>query len=140
MLFTAPTFTFLGEPSKRKGHHKRFEAFVFSLSGPLEKMGRPNKRWATTAPPHSFSVPKSIPKREEHNMHPLQQLGFPLAQTVKNLPAMQETWVRSLGLEDPPSEGNGYPLQYSCLENSTDRGTWQAIQSMGWQSQTRLRD
>ena len=21
-------------------------------------------------------------------------------------------------------EGNGYPLQYSCLENSTDRGTW----------------
>ena len=28
---------------------------------------------------------------------------------------------RSLG------EGNGYPLQYSCLENSMDRGAWQAI-------------
>ena len=26
---------------------------------------------------------------------------FPVAQTVKNLPAMQETWVRSLGQEDP---------------------------------------
>ena len=25
-----------------------------------------------------------------------------------------------------PAEGNGYPLQYSCLENSMDRGTWQA--------------
>ena len=24
-----------------------------------------------------------------------------------------------------PGEGNGYPLQYSCLENSMDRGTWQ---------------
>ena len=28
-------------------------------------------------------------------------------------------------------EGNGYPLQYSCLENSTDRGAWW-LQSMGW--------
>ena len=38
---------------------------------------------------------------------------------IKNLPAMQETPVRSLGLEDPPGEGNGSPLQYSCLENSS---------------------
>ena len=28
-------------------------------------------------------------------------LGFPAAQLVKNLPAMRETWVRSLGWEDP---------------------------------------
>ena len=26
-----------------------------------------------------------------------------------------------------PGEENGYPLQYSCLENSMDRGAWQAI-------------
>ena len=26
-----------------------------------------------------------------------------------------------------PGEGNGYPLQYSCLENSMDRGAWQAL-------------
>ena len=32
-----------------------------------------------------------------------------------------------LGLGGSPGEGNGYPLQYSCLENSMDRGTWQAI-------------
>ena len=28
-----------------------------------------------------------------------------MAQLVKNLPAMQETWVRSLGREDPPEKG-----------------------------------
>ena len=49
-----------------------------------------------------------------------------MAQIVKNLPAMQETQVQSLGQEDPLGEGNGYPLQYSCLENLTDRGAWQA--------------
>ena len=31
-----------------------------------------------------------------------------------------------LGLGTSPEEGNGYPLQYSCLENSMDRGTWWA--------------
>ena len=40
-----------------------------------------------------------------------------MAQMGKNLPAMQETQVQSLGWE-----GNGNPLQYSCLENSMDRG------------------
>ena len=30
------------------------------------------------------------------------------------------------GLGRSPGEGNGNPLQYSCLENSTDRGAWQA--------------
>ena len=40
-------------------------------------------------------------------------------QLVKNPPAMRETWVRSLGWKDP-GEGKGYPLQYSCLENSMD--------------------
>ena len=42
-----------------------------------------------------------------------------LAQTAKNLPTMQETQVRY------PGEGNGNPLQYSCLENSVKRETWQ---------------
>ena len=39
---------------------------------------------------------------------------------------MQETQVWSLGWEDAPGEGNGYPLHYSCLENPMDRGAWQA--------------
>ena len=45
---------------------------------------------------------------------------------VKNLPAIQETWVQSLGWEDPRGEGNGNLLQYSCLENPMDRGAWRA--------------
>ena len=43
-----------------------------------------------------------------------------VAQLVKNLPAMRETWVQSLGWEDPLEKGTGYPLQYSGLENSMD--------------------
>ena len=52
--------------------------------------------------------------------------SFYLAQMVKNLPAMQETWVLSLNQEDSPGEGNGSPLQYSCLENPIGRGVWWA--------------
>ena len=59
---------------------------------------------------------------------------------VKNLPAVQETWVRSLGQEDPPGEGNGNPLQYSCLENSTHREAWQATVTGVAESQTQLSD
>ena len=58
--------------------------------------------------------------------------AFIVAQMVKNLPAMQETWVRFLGQEDPLEKGNGNPLQYSCLENPMDRGVWWAT-SMGSQ-------
>ena len=49
-----------------------------------------------------------------------------VAQAVKNLPAMQEAEVRSMGWENPLGEGNGNPLQYSCLENSMDREAWWA--------------
>ena len=53
---------------------------------------------------------------------------------VKNLPAKQENWVRS------PEEGNGYPLQYPCLENSKNRGAWWATVHVITKSQTRLSD
>ena len=39
-----------------------------------------------------------------------------------------------------PREGNGNPLQYSCLENSMDRGAWWAIVHGVRKSQTRLSD
>ena len=49
-----------------------------------------------------------------------------MTQMVKNPHAMQETCVPPLvGEGRSPGEGNGYTLQYSCLENSMDRGTWQ---------------
>ena len=47
-----------------------------------------------------------------------------MAQMVKNLPARQETRRPVLGRS--PREGNGNPLQYSCLENPMYRGAWQA--------------
>ena len=47
-------------------------------------------------------------------------LGFSGGSVVKYLPAMQET--PKLGRS--PGEGNGNPLQYSCLENSMDGGAW----------------
>ena len=104
-----------------------------------------------------------------------------MAQTVKNLPAMQETWVLSLGQEDPldkgmaahscilglhrwlsgkeptcqaedardmgsipglgryPGEGNGYLLQYSCLENPMDREAWGSIVQRVTKSWTQLK-
>ena len=50
-----------------------------------------------------------------------------------NLPAMLQTLVHLLGQEDPLDEGrHGNPLQYSCLENSMDRGAWWATaESLG---------
>ena len=36
------------------------------------------------------------------------------------------------GLERSPGEGNGNPLQYSCLENPMDRGAWQATGYSPW--------
>ena len=45
---------------------------------------------------------------------------------VENLPAIQETWIQIPGSGRFHREGNGYPLQYSCLENSMDRGAWRA--------------
>ena len=44
------------------------------------------------------------------------------------------------GLGRSPGEGNGYPPQYSCLENSMNRGAWQATVHGVAKSQTRLSD
>ena len=47
---------------------------------------------------------------------------------VKNPPANGDKRDMDLipQLEEPPGEGNGNPLQYSCLENPMDRGVWWA--------------
>ena len=44
------------------------------------------------------------------------------------------------GLGRSPTEGNGYPPQYSCLENFTDRGAWRATVHGVAKSQTQLSD
>ena len=61
---------------------------------------------------------------------------------VKNPPANAgDVRVTGLipGLGRSPGEGNGYPLQYSCLENLINRGAWQAMVHGVAKSWTRLK-
>ena len=58
---------------------------------------------------------------------------------VKNLPANAgdaRDADLTPGLGRSPGEGNGNPLQYSCLENPMDRGAWQAAVRGVTKSQT----
>jgi len=52
--------------------------------------------------------------------------GFSGDSVVKNLPANAGDTVSIPELGRSPGEGNGNPLQYSCLENPMDRGVWWA--------------
>ena len=66
-------------------------------------------------------------------LHGLPDVGdFPIGQTVKNLPAIQQTWVRYLGSIPgsgrSPGDGNVNPPQYSCLKNPMDRGDGQTTE------------
>ena len=54
------------------------------------------------------------------------KLASLVAQTVKNLPANVGDPGSILRSERSLAEGNGNPLQFSCLENSMDRGAWEA--------------
>ena len=68
-------------------------------------------------------------------------IGYPLqhswaslaAQTIKNMPTMWETWVRSLGWEDPLEVGMATHSSSLAWRIPMDKGAWQAVQSMGWQ-------
>ena len=53
-------------------------------------------------------------------------MGFPGGSVVENLPAIAEDVGLIPGSERYPGEGNGNPLQYSCLGNPMDRGAWRA--------------
>ena len=99
--------------------------------------------------PHSLAVKESACNAGDPSSIPAsgrsarEGIGYPhqyswaslVSQVVKNLPVMWETWVRSLGWEDPLEEGmvfhfslscigegNGNPLQCYCLENPRDGG------------------
>ena len=58
-------------------------------------------------------------------------LGFPCYSAVKNPPANAGDVGLIPGLGRSPGEGNGNPLQHSCLGNPMDRGVWHGLQSMG---------
>ena len=65
-------------------------------------------------------------------------LSFLVAQTVKNLLTKAGDSGSISGLGRFPGEGNGFPFQYSCLENPTDRGAWWDIVHGVAKSQTQL--
>ena len=52
-------------------------------------------------------------------------LGFPGGSDGQESAYIDGDLGSILGLERSTKEGNGYPLQYSCLENAMDRGVWQ---------------
>ena len=58
---------------------------------------------------------------------------------VKNPPACAGDMGLIPGLGRSPGGGNGNPLQYSCLENSMDRGAWQATVHRVTKSRTQLK-
>ena len=63
-----------------------------------------------------------------------------MAQTVKNLVAMQETWVQSLGWEDPLEEGMVTHSSILTWRIPMDRGAWQATAHGAAKSWTGLSD
>ena len=68
-------------------------------------------------------------------------LGSQVVLGLKNPPASTEDIKDAgptLGSGRSPGEGNGNPLQYSCLENPTDRGAWRVIAHSIAENWTRL--
>ena len=62
------------------------------------------------------------------------------AQTIKNLPAMWETWVQSLGWEDPLEKGMATHSSIFAWRIPMDRGAWWATVHVITKSWTHLSD
>ena len=72
-------------------------------------------------------IPRSGRSPGEELGSPLQYSGASLvAQMVKNPPAMRETWVQSLGWEDPLEEGMATHFSILAWRIPKDRGAWWA--------------
>ena len=75
---------------------------------------------------------KEIKEKFRINVHILLYWASLMAQMVKNLPAMCETWVQTLGWEDPLEEGMATHSNILAWRIPMNKGAWQA-QSMGSQ-------
>ena len=85
-------------------------------------------------------IPKHWTLREWHywKPEPMAMLGFPGGSYSKESSCNSGDSGSIFGLGRSPGEGNGYPLQYSCLENSMHRGAWRATVHRVAKSQTQL--
>ena len=77
-------------------------------------------------PPGGFFCEALPSPRLEQNPVLMVTVGFPGSSVVDNPPANAGDMGLIPGLGRSSGEGNGNPLQYSCLGNPGDRGTWQA--------------
>ena len=76
----------------------------------------------------SCSIPRFGRSPGEGTGYPLQySWASPMAQKVKNPLAIQETWVRSLGWEDPLEEGMSTHSSILARRIPMDRGAWRAV-------------
>ena len=96
-------------------------------------------------PACSAEVPNSIPgsgRSPGEGIGCLLQYSWVslVAQMVQNLPAMQETWVQSLGWEDPLEEGMATYSSILAWRIPKDRGAWRAKVHGVAKSQTQLSD
>ena len=77
---------------------------------------------------HFFISMANLLSLNEESLYPNNRdcnvLSFPCSSGVKNPPANAGDVGSIPGSGRFPGEGNGNPLQYSCLENSMDRGAW----------------
>ena len=76
---------------------------------------------------HPGSIPGSGSSRAGINYPYQYSWASLMTQLVKNLPAMQETWVGSLGWEDPLQEGMATHSSVLAWRIPKDRGAWQAL-------------
>ena len=67
-------------------------------------------------------------------------MGFPGGSDGKESACNVGDPCSILGLGRSSGEGNGYPLQYSCLENSRDKGAWRATVHGVAKSRTQLNE
>ena len=85
--------------------------------------------------PSFFKIgPKLITMSMEDRYFTCTILGFPEASDDEESACSAGDPASIPGSGRSPGEGNGNPLQYSCLENPMDRGAWWAIQFMGSQT------
>ena len=92
--------------------------------------------WRRAGQPHSSILARRIPWTKNF------VLGLPWWLRWQRLPAVLGDLDSDPGLGSSLGDGNGYSLQYSCLENSVDRAAWRATVcgSQRVKNQTQLSD
>ena len=89
-------------------HHQPFSSSPCTASPQPSSPSTSSVTLLNRLPPHLYFTAPSFLR------------ASPVAQLVKKPPAMQETWVRSLGWEDPLEKGRATQSKYSGLENCMD--------------------